>query len=225
MAFTSYKGSDVFDLSSEYIGTGQGALEDPNMIALLDILVDDILAGNRPEALNLLGEVETKNQNIRSNVANFPRGTFGEQGPTEVPWNPLEPLTTDSGYYQFTEATAETAKKRALNIGFDPAFVKTLSNDPMKWTQEEQSIMALANLFPRKISSTQKTYSGEQGRGGLVDELLKELFIDFDNSNPDDIKAFKVIYYSLWQTDPSKEGVETNVDRAIKDRQKILTTP
>tara|TARA_R100000781_G_scaffold886_2_gene1486 strand:+ start:328 stop:846 length:519 start_codon:yes stop_codon:yes gene_type:complete len=158
-----------------------------NYNPLLDSLIENTMSGGeRPEFLNLVRQIESGGKY---------RPLLGR---TDLPYgNPKAraKTTTAAGVYQFTEASVETAKNRAKNLGFDKGFINLISNDPRQWTNKEADVMVLANFFAQ--SKIKK---------GFVDELLAKVF-------QGDRKAMQDAYYMLHHTDP---------DEATKSRVKDI---
>ena len=100
--------------------------------------------------------------------------------------------TTAKGVYQFTNKTVETAKKRAINMGFDQGFVNLIPNNPQQWTDDEADILTLSNLFAKSMDLPGPIKgSGE----GFVDDLLVKAF----GGNR---QAMQDVYYMLHHTKP-----------------------
>ena len=156
----------------------------------------------------------------------------------------LNPIVTDSGHYQFNEPTVARTIQRGKNIGITDEFFNTLDPDPANWQQWQADAMALISLFPMSLNGvdvleeTDKTNpllggisSSRKGKPGEMDSLIMQLFDGFDYETDsdgdgvaDDVKAFKDMYYTLWQTDPDTSTIE-NVNKTLKRRKpKALST-
>ena len=55
--------------------------------------------------------------------------------------------TSAKGVYQFTDDSVETAKNRAITMGFDKGIINLIPNNPQQWTDDEADILTLSNLF------------------------------------------------------------------------------
>jgi hypothetical protein len=123
---------------------------------LLDNLIEEVqFTGNRDEFLDLIRKIESDNK-----IMATPK------------------TTTAKGVYQFTDASVDTAKKRAINLGFDKATINLIPDNPQQWTDDEADIIALANLFAQSkamqdayymLHHTNKKAPGTQQR---VEEVM-----------------------------------------------------
>ena len=227
-----------------------GSINQPKLGSLepiLNTLIKDISAtGETPEILKLLQQIEVGTQsvprgNIRSSKYNVPPG-FWSSSPTgpylegKEKFNPVEPITSDSGYYQFTKDSAKTAKQRAKNLGLEGDYIDSLSSDPTEWPKPVQDILALTNIAARSVKPGEPVeyFIDEtgaqkyQGQAGSVNSLLKSLLPfagveGFDYTNLKDIEAFEDLYYTLHQTDPDA-SIARNVERGVTQRMIDIIT-
>ena len=224
-----------------------------NLNTILNSLIQDIMSpnGETPEFLKLLEQIETGGMgNIRSGKYNVYSGFWEDEpmpptGPYIEGFTPpsdrfnvitgetdvVNPITSDSGYYQFTRDSAKTAKQRAKNLGLDDKYINSLPSDPTKWPKEIQDILALTNIAARSVGPGEAVeyFIDEtgaqkyQGKKGSVNSLLANLLTDFDYTNPEDIEAFEDLYYTLHQTEPTK-AVSNNLKNAMANRMASIIT-
>jgi hypothetical protein len=210
-----------------------------NLNTILNSLIQDIMSpnGETPEFLKLLEQIETGGMgNIPSWKYNVPPG-FWSSSPTgpylkgKEEFNPVKPIASDSGYYQFTRDSAKTAKQRAKNLGLDDAYINSLPSNPIDWPKEIQDVLALTNIAARSVGPGEAVeyFIDEtgaqkyQGKKGSVNSLLANLLTDFDYTNPEDIEAFEDLYYTLHQTEPTK-AVSNNLKNAMANRMASIIT-
>tara|TARA_Y100000004_G_C8911042_1_gene410948 strand:- start:254 stop:1153 length:900 start_codon:yes stop_codon:yes gene_type:complete len=156
----------------------------------------------------------------------------------------LNPIVTDSGHYQFNKATVDRTIQRGKNIGINDEFFKNLDPDPKNWEAWQADTMALISLFPMSLSGVDvleevdknnpllgDITSLRKGKPGEMDSLIMQLFDGFDyitdsdgDGVADDVKAFKDIYYTLWQTDPDSLTIKNVNDKIDKRNPKSLST-
>ena len=102
--------------------------------------------------------------------------------------------TTAKGVYQFTDASVKTAKKRAINLGFDKGFINLIPNNPQQWTDDEADMLTASNMFAQsKVKS------------GFVDELMVDALSG-------DRQAMQDAYYMLHHTNPD-DATKERVDK------------
>ena len=96
------------------------------------------------------------------------------------------PESTAKGSYQFTDATVETTKNRAVNLGFDEDYFKAIDSDPRKWTKEQGDVMFLVKMFAAEDTDEplNKAFSGDK-------ESWLELFNDIHHTKPDLATKFR----------------------------------
>jgi len=100
--------------------------------------------------------------------------------------------TSAKGVYQFTDDSVETAKNRAITMGFDKGIINLIPNNPQQWTDDEADILTLSNLFAQSMDLPGPI----KGSGvGLVDDLLVRAF----GGNR---QAMQDAYYILHHTKP-----------------------
>ena len=142
---------------------------------LLNNLIEEVqFTGNRSEFLDLIRKIESDNR-----IMATPK------------------TTTAKGVYQFTDASVDTAKKRAINLGFDKATINLIPDNPQQWTDDEADIVALSNLF-----------SQSKVKRGFVDELLMKAFSG-------DREAMQDAYYMLHHTNKKAPGTQERVEEVM----------
>ena len=110
--------------------------------------------------------------------------------------------TTAKGVYQFTDDSVETAKNRAVNMGFDKGIINLIPNNPQQWTDDEADMLTLSNLFAQSMDLPGPI----KGSGkGLVDDLLVNAF----GGNR---QAMQDAYYMLHHTKPD-DATKRRVDK------------
>ena len=155
---------------------------------LLNNLIEQVQSTDeRHEFLNLIRRIESGGKyRPLLGTTDFPYGNPEARAET----------TTASGVYQFTEATVDSAKNRAKNLGFDTGFINLIPNDPTQWTDKEADIMILANLFAQS-----------KVKPGFVDELLIKAF-------GGDRQAMQDAYNMLHHTEPD-EATKNRVNQIM----------
>ena len=157
-----------------------------------DLVSQIYTTDERPEFLNFVRQIESGGAvNPLTRSTRYPQGRKEAEAKT----------TTAKGVYQFTDASVDTAKNRMETLGFSKEFRDSIKNNPKEWTDDQADIMFLANLFSRSVKEGESTYSGIEGRGYLIDELLKKALLEGDRA------AMEDLYYTLHHTAPDEATI------------------
>ena len=160
------------------------AIQRKDYNSLLDSLVDKIQTNtiigekhndtsyadeNRPGFMNFVRGVESGGGNIFKGIDDL----YGDVSAKNI-------KSTAKGSYQFTDATVETTKNQAINLGFDKDYIRAINSDPTKWTKEQGDMMFLVKMFAAEDTDEplNKAFSGDK------DSWL-ELFDNIHHTDPD----------------------------------------
>ena len=193
--------SDIY--SPEGVYDNQGVPYSPLLDSLIENIFHPEIGQNRHPFMDFVRMIESGEEVLMLPGETMGMTAYPEGNPEALAKNLYGEGQPAAGAYQFTEDTVDAAKNRAKQLGMTNEFLKTVSDDPTKWTSNQADVMFLANLFTRTVDKGENTFYKREGKPKLVDELLNKAFVDLDRN------AMEDIYYTLHHITRMKEYPET----------------
>ena len=133
--------SDIY--SPEGVYDNQGVPYSPLLDSLIENIFHPEIGQNRHPFMDFVRMIESGEEVLMLPGETMGMTAYPEGNPEALAKNLYGEGQTAAGAYQFTEDTVDAAKNRAKQLGMTNEFLKTVSDDPTKWTSTQADLHAL----------------------------------------------------------------------------------